>query len=44
MHKNPVRAGLVEKVVDWPWSSARWYFEQKTVGVRISWPPGMEGD
>ncbi len=23
MHLNPVRAGLVERAVDWPWSSAR---------------------
>ncbi len=25
MHENPVRAGLVDEAVDWPWSSARWY-------------------
>jgi REP-associated tyrosine transposase len=25
IHLNPVRRGLVEKPVDWPWSSARWY-------------------
>ena len=24
-HLNPVRRGLVERAVDWPWSSARWY-------------------
>ena len=23
MHLNPVRAGLVARAVDWPWSSAR---------------------
>lgn len=23
LHKNPVEAGMVEKAVDWPWSSAR---------------------
>jgi hypothetical protein len=22
MHMNPVRAGIVEKAIDWPWSSA----------------------
>jgi len=26
-HLNPVRRGLVERAVDWPWSSARWYAE-----------------
>lgn len=25
IHENPVRYGLVEKTVDWQWSSARWY-------------------
>jgi putative transposase len=24
-HLNPVRRGLVERSVDWQWSSARWY-------------------
>ncbi|MGE3818790.1 MAG: transposase [Isosphaeraceae bacterium] len=24
-HANPVRRGLVERDVDWPWSSAGWY-------------------
>lgn len=37
MHLNPVRAGLVERAVDWPWSSARWYEERRTVGVPITW-------
>lgn len=44
MHLNPVRAGLVSRAVDWPWSSARWYLEHKSVGVPILWPPGMDGD
>ncbi|QDU44110.1 Transposase IS200 like protein [Symmachiella dynata] len=38
MHLNPVRAGLVERCVDWQWSSARWYFERKSVGVPIDGP------
>jgi putative transposase len=42
MHLNPVRAGLVEKAVAWPYSSARWYEQQKSVGLPIRWPPGME--
>jgi putative transposase len=25
IHNNPVRRGLVEFALDWPWSSARWY-------------------
>jgi putative transposase len=37
MHMNPVCAGLVEKTVDWKWSSARWYEQQQSVGVPISW-------
>ena len=37
MHMNPVRAGLVEKAVDWKWSSARWYERRQSVGVPISW-------
>ena len=37
MHLNPVRAGLVERTIDWPWSSARWYECGKTVGLPIQW-------
>ena len=37
MHLNPVRAGFVERAIDWCWSSARWYDERKTVGVPITW-------
>ena len=37
MHLNPVRAGLVEKAIDWQWSSARWYELGRTVGVPIQW-------
>lgn len=37
MHQNPVRAGLVVRAIDWPWSSARWYTEQRNVGVPIAW-------
>lgn len=44
IHQNPVRAGLVERCVDWPWSSARWYEENKSVGTTIRWPPGLELD
>jgi putative transposase len=37
IHENPVRAGLVARAVDWRWSSARWYFEQRSVGVPLHW-------
>lgn len=37
MHENPVRAGLVKRAADWPWSSARWYELGKSVGVPITW-------
>jgi len=37
MHANPVRAGLVAEAVDWPWSSARWYRQHKSVGVPMTW-------
>lgn len=36
MHLNPVRARLVERAVDWRWSSARWYEEGRSVGVPIT--------
>ena len=35
MHRNPVRAGLVERPVDWKCSSARWHDGQQTVWVPI---------
>jgi putative transposase len=36
-HLNPVRRGLVAKAIDWNWSSARWYEQEKSVGVPIDW-------
>lgn len=36
MHMNPVRAGLVERAVDWKWGSARWYEQRKPVGVPVN--------
>jgi putative transposase len=38
MHLNPVRRELVKRAVDWPWSSARWYIEGRTVGIPIRMP------
>jgi putative transposase len=35
MHLNPVRAGLVARMIDWQWSSARWYEERQSVEVPI---------
>ncbi|MBI3099377.1 MAG: transposase [Planctomycetes bacterium] len=40
MHNNPVRAGFVKDPCDWPWSSARWYYQGRWVGLPITWPPG----
>jgi len=42
MHLNPVRAGLTERTVDWPWSSARWYEKGRSIGVPLGWVPGLE--
>ena len=36
-HASAVRAALVERAVDWAWSSARWYLERRSVGVNIEW-------
>jgi putative transposase len=36
IHQNPVRADLVERAADWPWSSARWYLRGERVGVPIT--------
>ena len=37
INKNPVTAGLVERAVDWPFSSARFWLLGKSVGVRLGW-------
>jgi putative transposase len=37
MHDNPVRAGLVAHPCDWPYSSARYYEQRRSVGVPIHW-------
>ena len=37
MHLNPVRAGLVEEPCQWPWSSARYYEQGRSVGVPVEW-------
>jgi len=37
MHENPVRAGLVARPRDWPFSSARYYEQGQSVGVPIRW-------
>ena len=34
-HKNPVRAGLVEKPEDWKWSSYRFYYGMDNVVLQI---------
>jgi len=37
MHWNPVRAGLVSSPCQWRWSSARYFEQQKSVGVPLGW-------
>lgn len=37
MHKNPVTAGLVERAVDWRWSSARHYLLNEPSTVPLDW-------
>jgi putative transposase len=37
MHRNPVRAGLVQTSADWKFSSARWYEGGDDVGIPIRW-------
>jgi putative transposase len=35
---NPVRRELVQRAIDWPWSSARWYDGQTDVTLSIDLP------
>ena len=43
IHHNPVKRGLVERAIDWPWSSARWYNGDTTGVVAIDpLPPNYE--
>jgi len=37
MHKNPVTAGLVERAVDWKWSSARHCLLGEPSVVPLEW-------
>ena len=37
MHLNPVCAGLVNRAVDWPWSSAAYYENGADVGIPLQW-------
>ncbi len=46
IHRNPVKRGLCEHEVDWPWSSARRYcgLEDLVVLPRVCrWPSGVDG-
>ena len=35
LHANPVRRGLVAKVENWEWSSARWYAGMRPAPIAI---------
>ena len=37
MHRNPVEKDLVARTTDWPWSSARFYEDRRSVGVPVGW-------
>jgi putative transposase len=37
MHLNPVRAGLVDRAIDWRWSSAAYYESGVDVGIPLDW-------
>jgi putative transposase len=36
LHLNPVRRGLVERAIDWEWSSARWYSGIRPVRLEMA--------
>ncbi len=42
IHANPVRRGLVERVEDWEWSSARWYAGLRPVRLAMDADALME--
>ena len=35
VHENPVRRGFVKKVIEWEWSSARWYAGEEDVHLQM---------
>jgi putative transposase len=35
LHANPVRRGLVERPLDWEWSSARWYAGEESALIQM---------
>ena len=35
IHDNPVKRGLCERVIDWPWSSARYYLMDNCFGCSL---------
>ena len=38
MHNNPLKRGLVEKVEDYPWSSAPFYYNETSSIVKLERP------
>ena len=41
IHRNPVRRGLCERAVDWPWSSARFYYARQDHDVVLPMVHGI---
>ena len=35
IHANPVRRDLIQRVVEWEWSSARWYAGMRPVRLEM---------
>jgi len=44
VERNPVRAGLVRRAEQWPWSSARDGEEKAVLGLVHEWPVERPGD
>ncbi len=36
IHLNPVRKKLVEKAIEWKWSSASWFAEEENVPLKMN--------
>jgi putative transposase len=43
IHQNPVRRGIVERAVDWTWSSAQWYDGLRDVPIEMDPLPVLDG-
>jgi putative transposase len=44
IERNPLRAGLVERAQDWPWSSLRWFKSRERTPVKLEEGTIARGD